>query len=304
MKKTIICLLALSAAIMLLLLPAAVSADTKTAPGPDAGLYPSVPAALPAGRAVTLPVTVAAKSLPGAEGVRLFWKTSGTVYNEAATVKDDGSVRTYGNGGGTLSSAVFRAQVPASGLTAGSVLNWYFESDGVRSAVCTADITGQTTVSEMLITEIYCNTSGVRSKTYIELTNISDSPLELYDYKLGSTTAPVLDASLTLFLSDVRGKYILPAGGSALVWLIRPETYSADSTPDISYFTAKCKADNQKFALPAGTVTIPIDTASLINGIRVINARHLSLDPVTFNRLFLIRRGEFSSDAVCVAEIN
>lgn len=125
---------------------------------------------------------------------------------------------------------VYTAVIPASMIGEEGSLEYSIEANGEIAFTETLEVVSLKNVPALIITEIYCRPRGLMATQFVELTNISSEPVDLYDYKLmmhsgyeRSGNEPIKEN----YFSDNVGELVLGPGESAAVRFLTPAAHKA-----------------------------------------------------------------------------
>lgn len=125
---------------------------------------------------------------------------------------------------------VYSAVIPSSMVGESGTLEYSITVDGEEKAHSTLNVKPKM-LPEIIITELYVRPRGLMASQYIELTNISDHDVDLYNYKLmyhsGFSRSPEAPIMENMF-SASEGECILRSHESAVVRFLTPTVHKVE----------------------------------------------------------------------------
>lgn len=144
--------------------------------------------------------------------------------------KKEGSVRMHPTDGFCAKEcySIFSGTVPAEATKAGETLVYRFVAEGEKSEKYSVQLLDLPRLPELTVTEISC--WGWPYCKYLELANLTDRALDLYDYELLKLEDSGVFGRNPL--APAKGKHIIPAHGIAAVRFLDPDFYTAGLSPE------------------------------------------------------------------------
>jgi hypothetical protein len=156
----------------------------------------------------------------------------------------------------------------------------------------------------LVISEVYANTPGKDANEYLELVNISNVPVDLYNYKLMNAAGQAVDkpTERQVMLADKQGQYVLAPGECAIVWFIHADTVAAGKTSLEDFISKTKKEEGARAEGLEKRMIIPLD---------VTTPTDHSNDRLKFNvantdqrQILICPRNGIWSDAICSLTYN
>lgn len=125
---------------------------------------------------------------------------------------------------------VYTAVIPASMIGEEGSLEYSIEANGEIAFTETLEVLSLKSVPSLIVTEIYCRPRGLMASQFVELTNISSEPVDLYDYKLMMHSGYECSGNEPIkenYFSDSVGELVLGPGESAAVRFLTPAAHKA-----------------------------------------------------------------------------
>lgn len=224
----------------------------------------------------------------------------------------------YESAKSAVSYEIYRADVPASAVT-GKTLEYTICPKGAidRPAgtyrVKLVDPAKIPPMPPVAVTELYQRPKAAANIAYVEVTNPSSAPVDLYDYELlvyPNSTAPSEKYAGRLPMSDVPGKNILAPGEFAAIWHLKLKNFDVEIggvKQDIVTPEDFCRIFNSDFfytgygLTPDACRIIPVNCTVVDEdtGKRIMTSDFVDLpekhSPTT---LVIVPRGKDASDGV------
>ncbi len=149
---------------------------------------------------------------------------------------------------------VYGGIIPATELDDICCLKYYFSLDSVAGEEYNVKIESAGDMPPLIITELYLRPKGAGITQFIEVLNLSDHDVDLYDYKLMaySGSDPSCEAHIcSLKLADKAGKEIVRPGEVVALWPLLPINHEKQDLGYLSVdgFIAECMRDFPKPAV-------------------------------------------------------
>lgn len=125
---------------------------------------------------------------------------------------------------------VYTAVIPASMVGDDGIIEYTVEANGEKAFTEKLTVLPLKSMPRVIITEVYCRPRGLMASQFVELTNISSEPVDLYDHKLMMYAGYELSANEPIkenYFSDNVGELVLGPGESAAVRFLTPAAHKA-----------------------------------------------------------------------------
>lgn len=173
--------------------------------------------------------------------------------------------------------------------------------------------------SPIAITEYFPNPKGQDIIDFMEIVNISDQTIDLYDYMLWGGTAnsaedfKIEDVFRHNYFTDARGQYTLAPGQFAILFVVTSEHYKnhkyakPDGSGNVTYYLddmlALIESKYGKDAKNLSNAIIVLMDRTLKNDEGTLNADGLGYANSKHARYFIARRDERPENALCWIDI-
>ena len=190
---------------------------------------------------------------------------------------------------GEAAFSIYYTTIPENILSAGNDLEYEVFCNSKSVGTYKTPVIEVSKMPPLIITEIFSRPKGAGITAFVELTNLSDEDIDLYDYKLMARIGKIIDHSLPIkenYFTNKRGEYIVHVGKSAAVFFAYPANHKRK---DGYYLTKQGFCETliaedfrENFKFPYDNLDIYMAEVSVYDE----NSEEFVLAPEAFNTLF------------------